>query len=175
MVRSERMARSTILVIDDEPNILTTVRRSLELEGYQVEVASGGAAGLAKLAEHDIDLILLDVMMPGETGLEVLPKLRTAKPETVVVMMSGNASIETAVQATKAGAHDFIEKPLSWRQAPAHGPERARLRAATRRERAVAGTRGHRLRDDRQGPGHAVDLRQSSQDRTVERPRPDHR
>src|SRR3954471_12612535 len=107
------MARSTLLVIDDEPNILTTVRRSLELEGYVVEVASGGAQGLAKLAEHDIDLVLLDVMMPGASGLEVLPKIRVASPETVVVMMSGNATIETAVQATKAGAHDFIEKPLS--------------------------------------------------------------
>jgi DNA-binding NtrC family response regulator len=107
------VARSTILVIDDEPNILTTVRRSLELEGYAVEVASGGAQGLAKLVEHDIDLVLLDVMMPGETGLEVLPKLRSAKPETMVVMMSGNATIETAVQATKGGAFDFIEKPLS--------------------------------------------------------------
>ena len=106
------MARSTILVIDDEPNILTTVRRSLELEGFAVEVAGGGAAGLAKLVEHDIDLVLLDVMMPGETGLEVLPKLRAAKPETMVVMMSGNATIETAVQATKGGAFDFIEKPL---------------------------------------------------------------
>ena len=107
------MARSTILVIDDEPNILTTVRRSLELEGYAVEVAGGGGAGLAKLVEHDIDLVLLDVMMPGETGLEVLPKLRAAKPEVMVVMMSGNATIETAVQATKGGAFDFIEKPLS--------------------------------------------------------------
>jgi len=107
------MPRSTILVIDDEPNILTTVRRSLELEGYAVEVAGGGAAGLAKLVEHDVDLVLLDVMMPGETGLEVLPKLRAAKPDTIVVMMSGNATIETAVAATKAGAHDFIEKPLS--------------------------------------------------------------
>ena len=107
------MPRSTILVIDDEPNILTTVRRSLELEGYSVEVAGSGAAGLGKLAEHDIDLVLLDVMMPAETGLEVLPKLRAAKPETVVIMMSGNATIETAVHATKAGAHDFIEKPLS--------------------------------------------------------------
>src|SRR6185312_6756990 len=107
------MARSTILVIDDEPNILTTVRRSLELEGYQVEVAGSGAAGLAKLAEHDIDLALLDVMMPSETGLEVLPKLCAAQPELVVIMMSGNATIETAVNATKAGAHDFIEKPLS--------------------------------------------------------------
>ncbi len=107
------MPRNTILVIDDEPNILTTVRRSLDLEGYHVVVASGGAAGLAKLAEHDVDLVLLDVMMPGESGLEVLPKLRAASPETMVIMMSGNATIETAVMATKGGAHDFIEKPLS--------------------------------------------------------------
>ena len=63
------MARSTLLVIDDEPNILTTVRRSLELEGYVVEVAGNGAAGLAKLADNDIDLVLLDVMMPGESGI----------------------------------------------------------------------------------------------------------
>jgi DNA-binding NtrC family response regulator len=107
------MARSTLLVIDDEPNILTTVRRSLELEGYAVEVAANAAHGLGKLADNDIDLVLLDVMMPGESGLEALPKIRAASPETVVVMMSGNATIETAVSATKAGAHDFIEKPLS--------------------------------------------------------------
>jgi len=107
------VARATILVIDDEPNILTTVRRNLDLEGYHVEVAGNAQAGLAKVAESDIDLILLDVMMPGEGGLEVLPKLRVASPETVIVMMSGNATIETAVQATKGGAHDFVEKPLS--------------------------------------------------------------
>jgi DNA-binding NtrC family response regulator len=105
--------RATILVIDDEPNILTTVRRNLELEGYHVEVAGNAQLGLSKVAESDIDLILLDVMMPGEGGLEVLPKLRVASPETVIVMMSGNATIETAVQATKGGAHDFVEKPLS--------------------------------------------------------------
>jgi DNA-binding NtrC family response regulator len=107
------MARSTLLVIDDEPNILSTVKRSLELEDYAVVVANNAAAGLAKLAEHEIDLVLLDVMMPGETGLEALPKIRSQNPETIVVMMSGNATIETAVQATKGGAHDFIEKPLS--------------------------------------------------------------
>ncbi len=107
------MARATILVIDDEPNILKTVRTNLELEGYQVLVAANTAAGLAKLVESDVDLVLLDVMMPGETGLEALPKLRNARPETVIVMMSGNATIETAVHATKGGAHDFVEKPLS--------------------------------------------------------------
>src|SRR5262245_29830480 len=114
MLRSSgRMPRATMLVIDDEPNILTTIRRALEIEGYQVEVAGSAALGLAKLAELEIDLVLLDVMMPGQTGLEALPKNREAHPEVSVVMMSGNATIETAVQATKLGAHDFVEKPLS--------------------------------------------------------------
>ncbi|HET9626106.1 MAG TPA: sigma-54 dependent transcriptional regulator [Kofleriaceae bacterium] len=107
------MARSTLLVIDDEPNILSTVKRSLELEDYAVLVANNAAAGLAKLAEHEIDLVLLDVMMPGESGLDALPKIRSQSPETVVVMMSGNGTIETAVQAVKGGALNFIEKPLT--------------------------------------------------------------
>ena len=107
------MPRATLLIIDDEPNILTTLRRALELEGYAVQVAGSGALGLAKLAECDIDLALLDVAMPEMDGVEVLRRLRESHPEVFVVMMSGNASIETAVQATKLGAHDFIEKPLS--------------------------------------------------------------
>ncbi|WP_428268461.1 sigma-54-dependent transcriptional regulator [Haliangium sp.] len=107
------MARSTLLVIDDEPNILTTVRRALELEDYRVEVAGSGRVGLDKLAEHDIDLVLLDVVMPEMDGIEVLRRIRADAPDMPVIMMSGNATIETAVLATKAGAHDFIEKPLS--------------------------------------------------------------
>ena len=143
------MPRSTILVIDDEPNILTTVRRALEIEGYSVEVAGGGALGLAKLVEHEIDLVLLDVMMPGETGLEVLPRIRAAHPDTMVVMMSGNATVETAVQATKGGAHDFIEKPLSGdkllltvQNALEFGRltrENARLRARAQAEHSIVG------------------------------------
>ena len=89
------------------------MRRALEIEGYAVEVAGSAAAGLTKLAQTEFDLVLLDVMMPGETGIELLPKLRAEHPEVSVVMMSGNATIETAVLATKLGAHDFVEKPLS--------------------------------------------------------------
>src|SRR5215831_14052864 len=146
------MARSTLLVIDDEPNILTTVRRSLEIEGYAVEVAGNGANGLAKLADNDIDLVLLDVMMPGESGIEVLPKIRAASPEVSVVMMSGNATIETAVAATKAVAHDFIEKPLSADKLlltvqntlsfARLARENARLRARARAEYAMIGGGG---------------------------------
>jgi DNA-binding NtrC family response regulator len=107
------MPRSTILVIDDEPNILTSLRRALELEDYVVEVAGSGSVGLQKLAERDIDLVMLDVMMPEMNGIEVLAKIREDHPNVFVIMMSGNATIETAVQATKLGAHDFVEKPLS--------------------------------------------------------------
>jgi DNA-binding NtrC family response regulator len=107
------MPRSTLLIIDDEPNILSSLRRALEIEGFGVEVAGSGPIGLEKLSECDIDLVLLDVVMPELDGLEVLRRLRETHPDTFVVMMSGNASIETAVQATKLGAHDFVEKPLS--------------------------------------------------------------
>jgi len=107
------MPRSTLLVIDDEPNILSSLRRALELEGYGVEVAGSGPVALGKLDERDIDLVLLDVVMPEMNGLEVLARVRDKHPDVVVVMMSGNATIETAVQATKLGAHDFVEKPLS--------------------------------------------------------------
>jgi DNA-binding NtrC family response regulator len=107
------MPRSTLLVIDDEPNILSSLRRALELEGYGVEVAGSGAIGLSKLDERDVDMVLLDVMMPGMNGLDVLATVREKHPDVSVVMMSGNATIETAVRATKLGAHDFVEKPLS--------------------------------------------------------------
>ncbi|KAB2898936.1 MAG: sigma-54-dependent Fis family transcriptional regulator [Kofleriaceae bacterium] len=143
------MPRSTILVIDDEPNILSTVKRALEVEGYSVETAGNGATGLAKLAEHDIDLVLLDVMMPGEGGLDVLPKIRAAHADVMVVMMSGNATVETAVQATKLGAHDFIEKPvtgekleLTVKNALEFGRlsrENARLRARAQAEHSIVG------------------------------------
>ncbi len=144
------MLRATLLVIDDEPNILTTVRRALELEDYRVEVAGSGHVGLDKLAERDIDLVLLDVVMPELGGMEVLQRIRQLHPDVPVVMMSGNASIETAVQATKSGAHDFIEKPLSSDKLlltiqntlsfSKLSQENARLRASARTEFAMIGS-----------------------------------
>ncbi len=109
---NKAMARSVVLVIDDEPNILSSVRRCLELEDYGVEVAGSGAIGLSKLADKEVDLVLLDVMMPEMDGIQVLAQVRKNHPQVVVIMMSGNATIETAVAATKLGAQDFIEKPL---------------------------------------------------------------
>ncbi len=107
------MARASLLIIDDEPNILSTLRRALELEDYRVEVAGGGKVGLEKVMALDIDLVLVDMVMPEMDGLAVLAQVAEAKKEVVTVMMSGNATVDTAVKATKLGAYDFVEKPLS--------------------------------------------------------------
>ena len=107
------MARPTLLIVDDEPNILSTLRRALELEDYQVEVAGSGPIALEKAAARPFDLVLLDVMLPGMDGLSVLRRLKESWPDLPVVMMSGHATLQTAVEATRAGAGDFLEKPLS--------------------------------------------------------------
>src|SRR5215831_12068314 len=102
-----------LLIVDDEPNILSTLRRALELEGYAVEVAGSGRVALDKLRAHTFDGVLLDVAMPEMDGLAVLRALRQNDPELPVMMMSGNATLATAVEATKLGACDFLEKPLT--------------------------------------------------------------
>ena len=110
------MPRSTILVIDDEPNILTTVRRSLELEGYAVEVAGSGAAGLAKLAEKDVDLVLLDVMMPGKSGWEVARALKQdpATQDVKIVMVSAIGEKTNEITAPIYGADAHVDKPFEF-------------------------------------------------------------
>jgi two-component system nitrogen regulation response regulator NtrX len=107
------MAKSRILVIDDEAAIRDSLRMTLEYEGYEFAAAATGQEGLA-LAERDApDLVLLDVKMPGMDGLEVLERLRNMNETLPVVVISGHGSISTAVEATKKGAFDFIEKPFA--------------------------------------------------------------
>jgi len=102
-----------LLIVDDEPNILSTLRRALELEGYVVEVAGGGRLALEKLKAAPFDAVLLDVAMADLDGLSTLKALRQTQPELPVMMMSGHATLATAVEATRLGACDFLEKPLS--------------------------------------------------------------
>jgi two-component system, NtrC family, nitrogen regulation response regulator NtrX len=104
----------TVLIIDDEPNIRRMVGALLGAEGYDVRDAAEGTAGVARATEAEPDVVLLDLMMPGEMdGLAVLARLRETLPDTPVVMMSGRAGLADAVRATKLGAHHFLEKPLS--------------------------------------------------------------
>lgn len=103
----------TILIIDDEKDIRTALGGILEDEGYQVLSAESGAEGIECARQELPDLILLDIWMPGMDGLETLGKLKALLPQVTVIMISGHGTIETAVRATKLGAFDFIEKPLS--------------------------------------------------------------
>ncbi|PKN30630.1 MAG: Fis family transcriptional regulator [Deltaproteobacteria bacterium HGW-Deltaproteobacteria-21] len=102
----------TILVIDDEESILQSLEGILTDEGFEVILAESGLSGLQKVDALP-DLILLDIWMPDMDGIETLVKLKEIHPRIQVIMMSGHATIETAVKATRLGAYDFIEKPLS--------------------------------------------------------------
>lgn len=103
----------TILVVDDEQSIRESLDGILQDEGFRTLVAETGEEALALLADESPDLVLLDIWLPGMDGLETLRHIRKNHQEQLVVMMSGHGTIETAVKATKLGAYDFIEKPLS--------------------------------------------------------------
>ena len=103
----------TILIVDDEPSILQSLSGILTDEGFEVALASNGYEALQYIENEAPDLVLLDVWMPGIDGIETLQEVRKKNPQTQVVMITGHGTIETAVQATKFGAFDFIEKPLS--------------------------------------------------------------
>jgi two-component system nitrogen regulation response regulator NtrX len=107
------MAAERILVIDDEPGVRTTLTAILEDEGFLVETAVSGEEGVKKAMTGRVDSVLLDVWLPGIDGIEALGRLRESRVDTQVIMISGHANIETAVRATKLGAFDFVEKPLS--------------------------------------------------------------
>ena len=107
------MARAHLLVVDDEPSILTTLQKALTLEGYGVDVVGGVKVAEEKLRKRSYDLCLFDVTLPDGDGLELLSYMRGAQLETPVVMMSGHATIDAAVRATKLGAVQFLEKPLN--------------------------------------------------------------
>lgn len=102
----------TICIVDDEPGILKTLSELLEDEGYQVTSAKSGVDALDVIRQDPPDLVFLDIWMPDLDGLEVLKRVRRQFPHMMVIVMSGHGSIETAVQATKLGAYDYLEKPL---------------------------------------------------------------
>jgi two-component system nitrogen regulation response regulator NtrX len=108
------MAATSVIIVDDEESILRSVAEILGDEGYAATTASDGEAALALIDREPPDLVLLDVAMPGRDGLSVLEELKRRRPDVPVIIMSGHGTIDTAVRATKLGAYDFLEKPLSY-------------------------------------------------------------
>ena len=105
--------KSRILVVDDEAEIRRSVRMILEYEGFEVLEASSGPDGVAIAERESPDLVFLDIKMPGMDGLDALQRIRASNEALPVVIISGHGTVSTAVEATKAGAFDFIEKPLT--------------------------------------------------------------
>jgi len=102
-----------ILVVDDELGIREGCRRALAANGFEVETAENGPAGLAKLRAAPFDVLLVDAMMPGMSGLEVLQHARKTAPDIICIVITGYATVELAVQAIREGAQDFIAKPFT--------------------------------------------------------------
>lgn len=102
-----------ILVVDDEKRIRDACRTMLGNEGFEVDVAENGYAGLKKIEEEHFDIILLDLMMPGMRGIDLLTHVKSKHPDTLVIVITGYATLEHAIEAMKKGAFDFVSKPFS--------------------------------------------------------------
>lgn len=105
--------KNKVLIIDDEEDILSSCKNVLEDEDYDVDIAKDYDEALKIFESKKIDLVFLDVWLPNTDGLDILSNIKEKYPKTTVIMMSGHAGVETAVRATKLGAYDFLEKPIS--------------------------------------------------------------
>ncbi len=105
--------KAHLLIVDDDPNTLASLSRAFRLAGHEATVCDNAARAIELLRTESFDVILSDVVMPGRSGLELLEDLKKAGVKTPIVLISGQANIEMAVKATKLGALDFLEKPLS--------------------------------------------------------------
>jgi two-component system nitrogen regulation response regulator NtrX len=135
--------KPTILIVDDEPGVRTALGGVLRDEGYRVEAVSTGEACLDRALRGPLDLIVLDVWLPGMDGLATLERLRERQVDVQVVLISGHGNIESAVRAIKLGAFDFVEKPLSLDKTVLV------VRNALRQRRLEAENRALRARVDR--------------------------
>ena len=117
-----------ILVVDYEGAIRYSISKTLQRVGYQVSAAASGEEALDMLVEQNFDVVLTDIRMPGLTGVELLARIKEKAPDSIVILMTGYASLGTAVESLRLGAHDYLIKPSSSqdiRQSVARGLERA--------------------------------------------------
>ena len=105
------MATDRVLLVDDEVEFLEALAERLKIRGLEVECARSGREALKIIDENTFDAVVLDLSMPGLDGIETLRRLRTLRPELQVMILSGRATVQTAVEATRLGATDIFEKP----------------------------------------------------------------
>jgi DNA-binding NtrC family response regulator len=117
-IMADKMAASnhtvpSILVVDDEERVREGCRKVLAREGYEVSIAESGESGLKMIERQHYDIILLDLMMPSLSGFDVLAHVKALHPDSLVIVISGYATLENSIEAMKRGAFDFIPKPFS--------------------------------------------------------------
>ena len=100
-----------ILIVDDEAGIRDSLETLLGLEGFRVDLAADGRAGMDQLARHSYDLMLLDLALPGESGIDLLPRIKSLVPEMPVILITAYGTVANVVDAMQAGAANFIQKP----------------------------------------------------------------
>ncbi len=102
-----------VLVVDDEPNVCSALTRSLTLSGYRADAASSGHQALGLLQRTPYDLMLLDLRMPGMDGVEVMQRAREVRPDLLIIVLTGHATLESAITAVESHATDYLLKPVS--------------------------------------------------------------
>ncbi|MBV9169938.1 MAG: response regulator, partial [Chloroflexi bacterium] len=128
--RDERDERASLLVIDDEESVAVTMGAILEMEGYQVAITTTGAEALRRLREQTFDVVLTDLRLDDTDGLSIVAELRKIQPDAVAIMLTGYASMESAIKALREGAYDYLIKPCDvdeLRVVVARGIERRHL------------------------------------------------
>jgi DNA-binding response OmpR family regulator len=127
--------REVVLVIEDEPGIVDFIERGLETEGFDVRSALDGHGGLEQALGDDVDLVVLDLMLPGRSGIEVLSELHAVRPALPVIVLTARGEVEERVAGLDAGAVDYLTKPFSLNELAAR--IRAQLRVAAQSQRTA--------------------------------------
>ena len=112
----ETALKTRILLVDDEEDFITALGQRLEARNLKVMAATTGERAIEIVDSQDVDVIILDLAMPGMDGLEVLRRIKKAHPEAEIIMLTGHATISTSVEAMKLGAEDFLEKPVDMKE-----------------------------------------------------------
>ncbi len=106
--------KANVLLVDDEEQFLKVVSQRLEMRGLKVETATSGDEAIKKADQRGFDAIILDLVMPGKSGIEVLREIKKKHPDLQIIILTGHGSIEAGVEAIKEGAIDFLQKPLDF-------------------------------------------------------------